>query len=291
MRGLLFSCRMIHFHVIGLAIAFSPTARAMLAETGRLVNHFKSRLILIHVGEHGPEEEQKINEMLREAGLSSVNFKVLWKNGDPVKEILKACKEEKIDLLIAGALKKENLVNHYLGTVARKIMHKADCSVLMITNPSVESKPLINIVVNAEDSPFVEEAIYAACNWQNIMQDTWVHIVRELKLLGLALSANEQCNEEEYAQSKQNMVLEETTEVEKILQQIPHEKVKINIKMLSGKAGFELARFAERKEADLLVLGAPRRRFSFLTRVFPHDQEYIFNDLPCNVLVIRPRKT
>jgi len=281
---------MIQFHVIGLAIAFSPTARAMLAETSRLVHHFKSRLILIHVGGHGPEEERKINEMLLEAGLLATDAKVLWKNGDAVKEILKACREEKIDLLIAGALKKENLVNHYLGTVARKIMRKAGCSVLMITNPSVEGKHLKNLVVNAEDSPYVEHAIYAACHWSDTVAGTWIHIIRELKLLGLALAANEQCNEEEYAQSKQNMLREETAEVEKILHRIPHDKLKINIKILSGKSGFELARFAERKEADLLVIGAPRRRrFSFLTRVFPHDQEYIFTDLPCNILVIQPR--
>jgi nucleotide-binding universal stress UspA family protein len=278
---------MIRFHVIGLAIAFSPTARAMLAETSRLVTHFKAKLILIHVGVHGLEEERKINEMLLEAGLSSVNVKVLWKSGDPVKEILKACKEEKIDLLVAGALKKENLVNHYLGTVARKIMHKADCSVLMITNPAVESKPLKNIVVNAEDSPYSKHAIYAACHWHPTISGTWVHIVRELKLLGLALAANEQCSEDEYAQSKQTMMREETAEVEKMLQHIPHDKLKINIKLLSGRSGFELARFAERKEADLLVMGTPQRSFSLFDRVFPHDQEYIFNDLPCNVLVVQ----
>lgn len=279
---------MIRFNVIGLALAFSPTARAMLAETSRLVIHFKSKLILIHVGSHGPEEERLISEMMMEAGLSSANIKVLWKKGDPVKEILKACKDEKIELLVAGALKKENLVNHYLGTVARKIMRKADCSVLMITNPVVESKPLKNIVVNAEDSPYAKHAIDAACNWPT-MAGTWVHIVRELKLLGLALAANEQCSEEEYAQSKQNMMREETAEVEKMLTQIPRNKLKINIKLLSGRSGFELARFAERKEADLIVMGAPQRRFSLFDRVFPHDQEYIFNDLPCNVLVVQPR--
>jgi nucleotide-binding universal stress UspA family protein len=159
----------------------------------------------------------------------------------------------------------------------------------MITNPSLESKPLKNIVVNAEDSPYAEQAIYVACHWNQTMAGTWIHIVRELKLLGLALSANEQCTEEEYAQSKQNMMREETAEVEKMLQRIPHEKLKINIKLLSGKSGFELARFANRKEAELLVIGAPRRRFSLFDRVFPHDQEYIFNDLPCNVLVVQPR--
>jgi nucleotide-binding universal stress UspA family protein len=282
---------MIRFNVIGLAIAFSPTARAMLAETSQLVYHFKAKLILIHVGVHGVEEEQKLNEMLMEAGLSIPNVKVLWKNGDPIKEILKACKEEKIDLLVAGALKKENLVNHYLGTVARKIMHKADCSVLMITNPMLDGKPLKNIVVNAEDSPYAEHAIFTACHWHSTIPGTWVHIVRELKLLGLALAANEQCSEEEYAQSKQSMMRDETAEVEKMLQQIPHDKLKINIKLLSGRSGFELARFAERKQAELIVMGAPHRRFSLFDRVFPHGQEYIFNDLPCNLLVVQPHSS
>lgn len=278
------------FKVIGLAIAFSPTTAAMLAEAGRLAIQFNARLILIHVGKHGPQEDQKAEELILSGGIAREIIKIVWKQGDPVKEILAACQEENIELLIAGALKKENLVNHYLGTVARKIMHKARCSVLMITKPSLTGLPIKNIVVNGEDSPFIKEAIQAACEWGRV-DHAWIHIVRELKLLGLALAANEQCNAEEYDQSKQQMVQQEVDEVEEILKTIPHEKSKINIKMISGKAGFELARFAERKEADLLVLGAPDRKFSFFTRMFPHDQEYIFNELPCNLLMIQPRKT
>jgi nucleotide-binding universal stress UspA family protein len=86
------------------------------------------------------------------------------------------------------------------------------------------------------------------------------------------------------------MVREELDEVEKILARIPHPKLKVNIKVLSGKAGFELARFAERKNADLLIVGAPARRFSLFDRVFPHDLEYVFANLPCNLLVVKPRK-
>ncbi len=281
---------MIHISRIGLAIAFSPTASAMLAEASRLAHHFNAKLILIHVGKRGDKEEQQIRNLIDEVHFIASNIIILWKTGDPVKEILKACKEEKIDLLVAGALKKENTVNHYLGTIARKIMRKADCSIYMITDPAVESKLPKNIVVNAEDSPFVEAAIYLACHWNMAVDDTWIHIVRELKLLGLALSASEQRTEEEYLQSKQNMIAEEISAVEKILHRIPHNAQKINIKILSGRSGFELARFAERKKADLLVLGAPHRKFSILSRVFPHDQEYIFNDLPCNVLIVKPRK-
>ncbi len=223
---------MIEFKTIGLAIAFSPTAPAMLAEARRLVIYFQSKLVLIHVGKHGADEEAKMKDLITDSGLDNRVVTVLWKSGEPVKQILDACKSEKIDLLIAGALKKENLVNHYLGTIARKILHKADCSL-----------------------------------------------------------PNEQCNEQEYEQRKQQMLQQEIDVVAQKLKGIPNQKHKINIKIVSGKAGFELARFAERKEADLLVLGAPQRKFSFFTRVFPHDQEYIFNDLPCNVLMVQPRKS
>jgi nucleotide-binding universal stress UspA family protein len=94
------------FRKIGLAIAFSPTAEAMLAEAARLASLFGAELVLIHVGKHEPAKDQKLNELLRAVNVS-VAHKIIWREGNPEKEILKACREEKIDLLVAGALKKE----------------------------------------------------------------------------------------------------------------------------------------------------------------------------------------
>jgi nucleotide-binding universal stress UspA family protein len=86
------------------------------------------------------------------------------------------------------------------------------------------------------------------------------------------------------------LVQDDVDSVEKLLQHIPHEGLKVNIKLVMGKSGFELAKFTKRKEADLLVVGASARRFSLFDRVFTHDQEYIFEDLPCNLLIVNPRK-
>jgi Universal stress protein UspA and related nucleotide-binding proteins len=278
------------FKKIGLAIAFSPTASALLAEAARMARLFQSELILIHVGDHHPSDEEKMQSLIRESKVNDLPHKVVWHKGKPAKEILKACQEHSVDLLVAGALKKENLVHYYIGTIARQIMRKAACSFLMITNPKINAEPFQNIVVNAEDSPFVEDAIAIGCQLGMKDHAHWVHIVRELKLLGLTLSANEQCTEEEYMLSRNNMMREEIQVVEKILERVPHDKLKINIKMISGKSGFELARFAERKHADLLVVGSPARRFSIFDRVFTHDLEYIFANMPCSLLVIHPRK-
>ncbi len=278
------------FKLIGLAVSFSPTTLAMVAEAARLVKWFQSDLVLIHVGKKDSEKTEAMQKLMDGSGVEPTRIKIFWVEGEPAEQILKVCNGEKIDLLVAGALKKENLVNHYLGTVARKIMRKAKCSIWMITDPSVDLKPLKNIVVDAESNS-MQDIITLACYLANKERGTWVHVVRELKLLGLALSARDQCTEAEYDELQKNMVHEETSVVQKMLERIPHQHSKINIKLLSGKSGFELAQFAKRKSADLLIINASQRKFSFFDRIFTHDQEYIFSDLPCNLLIVQsPRK-
>jgi nucleotide-binding universal stress UspA family protein len=278
------------FRRIGFALAFSPTSEALLAETAWLTNLFRAELVLIHVGPSGQKEAQLVSYLLERVGLSEKNVKIIWEQGDPAERILKTCQKEKIDLLVAGALSRENIVKYYIGTIARKIMRRADCSLMMIINPSGQHVPIKNIVVNAEDSPYVEEALQSACELGKAGDSAWIHVVREIKLYGLAMSATSQHSEEEYSDIKQQLLRDEIEHVDKMLSKIPHEDLKINVKMLSGKSGFELCKFAQRKQADWLVVGAPARRFKLFDRVFPHDLEYVFADLPCNLLIVHPRK-
>ena len=280
----------ISFNKIALGIAFSPTAEAMLSETARLARLFTAEVLLVHVGPHTPDAETRLNEMVDRCSLSREKLSIVWEAGEPAKVILACCKKHKVDLLVTGALKKENLVQYYVGTIARKVIRKAGCAVLTIVNPSIEDKPYKNIVVSAEDSTYIKEAIATACQLAPRNHGAWVHIVREVKLYGLSMAASDQHTEQEYNNVRQGLVKQEIQKVEEIMQRIPHDGVRVNIKMVSGKSGFELPRFAERKSADLLVVGAPPRKFSFFDKIFPHDIEYILADLPCSLLLVQPSK-
>lgn len=273
---------------IGLALAFSPRMEAIMAEAMRLVHLYNSHLVLVHVGDKSKEADEKVTQLISNYNLEKERIKILWKKGDPAESILKACHEEGVDLLIAGALRKENIMQHYLGSIARKILRKANCSVLMLTNPVLDPKPFSNIVVNAEDSAYVQEALSMACSIAEHDQAAWVHVVREVKLYGLSMAAVDDCTEEEYNEVRNGLLKTEIESVEQLLHKVPHAGVKINIKLLSGKSGFELSKFAQRKQADLLVVGASPRRFFLFDRVFTHDLEYIFQDLPCNLLIVNP---
>ena len=275
---------------IALGLAFSPRVEALVAECARLRQDWDAELVLIHVGEHTTQEDEKLEELLSKVNLTRKDIKMFWETGKPSLRILDICKKEKVDLLVVGALKKENLVQAYLGSIARKILRKSKCSVLMLVDPSARPRSLKNIVVNAEDSPYVKEALSVGC--ELAMQDpsSWLHVTRELKMYGLAMSTADQYSEEEYENLRQKLVHDEIEKVNQMLDEIPHQGVKVNVKLLSGKSGFELAKFALRKNADLLIVGAPPRRFSFFDRIFTHDLEYIFADLPCNLLLVNQRK-
>lgn len=276
------------FKKIGLAFAFSPRLEALLHETSRLKSLFDADLVLIHVGDESEELRASLRLLMDKAGLTDSRIIVRWEKGNPGNRILAVCREEQIDLLIAGALKRENLVQSYLGSTARKILRKADCSVLTLLNPKTTPVPFKSIVVNAEDSPYVESALKIACRLGMLEEAKWLHVVREIKLYGLTMAAAPQATEAEYEDFRQEIVRDEIASVEKKIDAIPHEGLRINYKILSGKSGFELRKFTISKKADLLIVGAPSRKFSFFDRLFRHDLEYVFADLPANLLVVNP---
>lgn len=274
------------FRKIGLAIAFSPRAEALLAETVRLKNLWRAELVLIHVGQHGQAEQKVLEALLGRHNLTSQAVTVCWRSGKPSEQILKACQEEGVDLLVAGALQQEGLVQHYVGSIARRILRKANCSVLTLVQPSVNPKPFDNIVVSADDHETVHDTLTIACRLALKEKSKWLHVARELKLFGLTMSSVDQVTEEEYTQLRNTLIETEVDNVQRLLGKINHEGLKINIRILAGKSGFEIAQFAKRKQADLLIVPAPPKRLRLLDRIFPHDLEYIFADLPCNVLVV-----
>ncbi|MBA4054071.1 MAG: universal stress protein, partial [Marivirga sp.] len=69
---------------IGLAIAFSPRIGALLAEAVRIKKMWNAELLLIHVGNHGSEEELRLKQLLIDSGLGDVNaVRIFWESGNP----------------------------------------------------------------------------------------------------------------------------------------------------------------------------------------------------------------
>ena len=136
------------FETIAVAVSFSPRCQPVLAEAKRLSDILGASLLLLHIGEKTVEKEQELDEMMAVIGVNPNHSRVIWMEGDPVDTILKLCKLNIVDLLVLGALEKENILKFYLGSIARNISRKAKCSVLLLTNPTNEPLKFKKIIDN-----------------------------------------------------------------------------------------------------------------------------------------------
>jgi nucleotide-binding universal stress UspA family protein len=274
------------YQKIALAIAFSPRMEALIAEAKRLIEIFESELVLIHVGLKQPELEVKLSEILQANGLEKSPVKTVWKEGKPAKMILQACKEENIDLLMLGALKKEGLFMYYLGSVARKVIRKAHCSVLTLIDPQTQPEKFSKVVINGTQLEVTPKVISQGLKFCQAEGATQVHILNEIKLYGLQMAAAGEGSEDEVALTRRKLIQDEIKYVQEILDGLDQSGLKVNIKVTAGKWAVELVRYCEAINADLLVMG-DEHGYTLIDRLFPHDLEEVLSDLPCNLLIVK----
>jgi nucleotide-binding universal stress UspA family protein len=273
------------FKKIGIAIAFSPRLEALIAEASKMQVGLKSEMIFIHVGNKSNEDVITLNEYLEKYNLLN-NSKLIWQDGDTVETILNICEVEQLDLLVAGALEKESLINYIMGSVARKLSRKIKCSMLMLTEPKIESSPINYIVVEGSNNPKTENTIAVAIEIAKVFKVSNVDVIQETDLNKAALIRSDEFKENEMALHKENLIQEEDKRLNYILSCNDCGNLKINIERIEGKPGYIITKYAREHHADLLVLNSPDRKLNLIDRVFPTDIEFALADLPCDLLLV-----
>ncbi len=270
-------------------MAFSPNLKANVNEAARLTCMFGGKLSLIHVGEKSDEKIKIIDEYIGNCGQSQLSYEIIFNEGEPVEVILGIVKKSNIDLLLLGALKQENFVNFYLGSIARKLTRQATCSVLMMTNPSVTGKPCKHMVVNGLKDEHTERTIETAFFVAHSLGSNQLTIVEEIEQQKISIKIDDDQSLRKANLLKEKLKREEESRVNEILSHIPEEQktgISIDTQPIFGQRGYSIGHYAQIVRADLLVMNAPKKS-SFLDRFFPHDIEHILNELPTDVLIVR----
>ena len=258
-------------------------------EASRLSLLFDSKLLLVHVGQPSEEKKETIQAILSPFIDKNLSFEVVFQPGNPVDVILDTVLLKKIDLLILGALKRENFIKYYVGSIARKITRKASCSVLLITNPSIERIPWAHIVVNGLEDNRTQHAIEAACFVAHSVKSEQLTIVEEISQQELAVTINDDKSLRKVTLMKEKLRRREDLRVNLILDGIQErfkKDIKIKKQSIFGKRGYSIGHYAQVARADLLVMNAPGK-MNFWDRLFPHDIEHILTELPTDVLIIQ----
>jgi nucleotide-binding universal stress UspA family protein len=277
------------FKTIGIGVTFSPNLKANIYEASRLSLMFNSKLVLIHVGEESQEKREAFSAIIKTIKEQKLSVDIIFKTGNPVDVILSVSQDKKIDLLILGALKKENLVNYYLGSIARKITRQSKCSVLLLINPSVERNACQHIVVNGLKDPKTEQTIEAAFFMSRALGSKKITIVEEIKQDEVAVKVEDDKSLRKVTILKERIKLREASRIKGIIEHIPKEQtgsIAIKLQPIFGKQGYSIGHYAQVSRADLLVMNAPAK-MTLWDRVFPHDIEHILAELPTDVLIVQ----
>jgi len=279
----------IAFKTIGIGVTFSPNLEANINEAARFALCFSSKLVLIHVGEASEKKTNIFLRFLSPFKSKGLEFELLFQPGDPVDVILSSTQEKNIDLLIIGALKKENFLKYYLGSIARKITRQASCSVLLLINPSVKRVPCKHIVVNGLKDPKTKETLTTAFLVGHKLGVDKITVVEEIEQDEVSVKVDDDKSLRKSTIVKERLRLREEARVKKVLDTIPANYTKdmtIKSQPIFGKRGYSIGHYAQVARADLLVMNAPTK-MTFWDRLFPHDIEHILTELPTDVLIVQ----
>ena len=282
----------IPFKTFLFGFAFSPSLKANVFEVTRLASYFNAALIFVHVGEKTVEKENAFQSLLKECQEKPRKIEIHWVQGDPVKTLTQACLERNVDLLLLGALKRENVLKYYLGSIARKLTRKAPCSVLLMLNPSVERHPCKHIVVNGFDSPQTLDTLKAAFYVGNALTSQKITLVEEISEARVAVSVSDDRTLRKATLKKEKINREEKIRVKDLVKKIPlakKETLKWETQSIFGRRGYSIGHYARVVRADLLVMNT-QEESSFLNRFFPKDLEHILAELPTDVLIIKSKQ-
>jgi nucleotide-binding universal stress UspA family protein len=277
------------FHTIGIGVTFSPNLKANIFEASRLALMFQSKLVLIHVGEESAEKIEIFQSTLEPFIKESLDYSIVFKTGNPVDVILSVSKEKKINLLILGALKRENFLKYYVGSIARKITRQASCSILLLIKPSVVRVPCKHVVVNGLKDPKTKKTIACAFYVASSLGSDKITIVEEITQDKVAIKVEDDKSLRKATILKERLKIRETARVNAIIKNIPKEytqDIVIKSQPIFGKQGYSIGHYAQISRADLLVMNAPSK-MTFWDRLFPHDIEHILTELPTDVLIIQ----
>ena len=277
------------FKTIGIGVTFSPNLKANVYEASRLALMLKSRLVLIHVGDKSADKEAKFKSILKPFIADNLEVEIVFQPGNPVDVILSTSEEKQIDLLILGALQRENFLKYYVGSIARKITRQAKCSILLLIKPSIERLPCEHIVVNGLKDPKTKQTIASAFYVANAVSAKKVTIVEEITQDELAIKVEDDKSLRKANIIKERIKLRENARVKALIEDIPEahtKEIAVKSQPIFGKKGYSIGHYAQIARADLLVMNSPSK-MTFWDRLFPHDIEHILTELPTDVLIIQ----
>jgi nucleotide-binding universal stress UspA family protein len=280
------NCLVALFPKIMCAVSESPRTEANIREAFSFYRNCGTELYFVHVAQEKKAFTKQLEKTIKRHSLVEDSIEIVALQGEVSQALLQFAQEKDIDLIIAGALAREGLIRYYMGSIARQLVRRSNCSVLLLTAPQKEWRPCKHIVVNGQAHPKTADTIKVALQLAQQFGSEHLSIVAELQK-SINLRAADEVEASKLSAWKNE---QERLEQERIQQVVnsssTSSSIEIDSQVLFGKAGYCIGHFTQNSKADLLVLNSPDTKLGFIDRIFTHDLEFILSDLPSDVLIV-----
>lgn len=258
------------FHTIGLAVSFSPGLEFLIRETKRLCDVHAAMAVFIHAGKKTGEKFRELSSLLNSAGFHDGNSRIYWEQGTPVNSVLQTCKNEVVDLLIVGASDRSEFSGP-AGSFTREIASRAKCSLLIYAGKESSFRRL---VVNGNDHRKTNHSILTTFYMADAEHSEEI-IIAEDSETGDSFTVATQTGLESLPAEIRNAIGKLSSEV--------------RLMKLTTEGTGNIADFAFRKGADLLVVNSNDHHLRIFDRIFSNEIDSIIKALPCNLLIVHSR--
>ena len=270
------------YRSVAVASTFSPRFLQVLAEAKRIRDRFDSTLSLIYVGEQDEETTRKFAEALVQLDLPH-DSQIHYQKGEPATAILRAAADNRVDLIVAGALEKEVILRPFLGNVARRLVRDADCSVMLFTHPESEPKPMKNIVFMADYSEHGQRAFAMTLRLAQREKCERLYAVRVYTTFDEARASRRA--KSAVSDVPARTLAEEEAALEQFILAAGQTDVPIEARCVRGNTAYAASDFVQAIEADLLAV--PLLPQAEAEKKLPAQIAWVTDVIPCNLWIIR----
>ena len=298
---------MVEFKQILCPVDLSESSDRSLAHAAALARWYDARLTVLHVvptfdpvpvraGLDEPlrvvnpmSREQVLEEMRRSLDLAAVSPQALLvaEAGDPQKTIVDQAISNRADLIVMGSHGRRGFKRLLLGSVAEAVLHEAPCPVLTVPPrvPAAASQAVTfkRILCPVDFSPSALQALGFALDLARQADGlvTLLHVVEWLPEEEPRASAH--FNVPEY---RRYIAEDAERRLRLLVTEESRTWIEIDSVLVFGRAHREILRAAEKKPADLIVMGAQGRGGVDLA-LFGSTTQQVVRGAACPVLTVR----
>lgn len=247
-----------------------------------------ARVRFVHVMKGGQQAKEVSHNFVEMTALltNASSVETIYAEGDPAERVVQLAAEWEADLIVVGTSDKRGLDRLLLGSVAKTILSKADCPVLILRG---QPAAITNVLVAADDSP----SSAASVEW--LSNQAWAQH-KNLALLSVMDEAppaiqSEFSSVESVSEAMARKQLEEVR-ISSLSQSWSDlcasnlKKPQIPFVLTDGSPAESILELSKSWPVDLIVLGSHCK--TGITKILLGSvSETVASKAPCSVLVVR----